>query len=101
MFRYIGLIVCNLLLLTACASQQQHVMLGQQSFESGRYAQALGQLMPAAEKGNAEAQYAIGYMFYYGLGTQQNAAAGMAWIDRAAAAQYAPAINALKMMRQH
>lgn len=73
-------------LLSACTlqSQQQQMLNGQQSFEQQDYAKAFKDLKPLAEKGNADAQYALGYMYYYGKGTPKNLKQAMIWMNKAA-----------------
>lgn len=85
-----------LFMLTACATTAQRLQQGQSNFSDGNYVQAFEQLQPLAEKNNADAQYAIGYMYYYGKGTQKDIIQAQKWI-RAAASQGQP--QAMKAMR--
>src|SRR3990167_5075516 len=57
---------------------------GKRLFQDGYYKRAMQQLLPIAVDGNAEAQYAVGYMYYYGYGTTQDTASGDFWIRRSA-----------------
>lgn len=57
---------------------------GKDNFVAGDYHQAFDHLMPAAKRGNAEAQYAVGYMYFYGLGTVQNRDSAFHWMNKAA-----------------
>lgn len=50
----------------------------------GDYATALGRLSPLAEKGDARAQFDIGFMHAYGWGVQRNPAEAIAWYRKAA-----------------
>ncbi len=52
----------------------------------------------AAEAGDPDAQYALGYMYYYGKGVPQNKAAGESWINKSAAAGQPQAIQAQKIL---
>src|SRR5579872_4115846 len=70
----------------------------QRSFEDGYYKRAMHELLPLACDGNAEAQYAIGYMYYYGQGVAQDTDVGHFWISRSAAKGYPPAQKALEMI---
>lgn len=79
------------LLFSACTNttekQQlitQQVTAGKADFEQGKYVRAYQELLPAAEKGNKLAQYAIGYMAYYGKGTAQNIFIAKQWFEKAA-----------------
>ncbi len=58
-----------LLSLTACAMNSVNSLNlreGIHSFKRQNYRSAFIRLMPEAEKGNVDAQYAVGYMYYYG-----------------------------------
>ena len=57
---------------------------GRESFLAGNYSQAFNELLSAAQTGNPNAQYAVGYMYYYGLGILPDRQAAIVWIQRAA-----------------
>lgn len=88
--------------LLACTTPSPLVMSelqqGKRYFDDGYYKKALHELWPLAADGRAEAQYAIGYMYYYGLGVAQDTETGYFWIRRAADKGYPPAIKALGMI---
>jgi TPR repeat protein len=42
-------------------------------------------IFPLAAAGNDKAQYALGYLFYYGLGVEKSERQAMHWIQQAAA----------------
>lgn len=73
---------------------------GKRSFEKGAYKDAMKQLFPLAAAGNAEAEYAVGYMYYYGYGVKRNLTSGKFWIGRSAKQKYQPAIDALKIINE-
>ena len=73
---------------------------GKRLFQDGYYKRAMQQLLPIAVDGNAEAQYAVGYMYYYGYGTTQDTASGDLWIGRWAEQGYKPALDALNIIVQ-
>jgi len=50
----------------------------------GEYASALRRLSPLAEKGDARAQFDIGFMRAYGWGAQRNPAEALTWYRKAA-----------------
>lgn len=50
-----------------------------------RYNCSLSAIERAASRGNPDAQYALGYMYFYGVGTVRDTEAATLWIDRAAA----------------
>jgi TPR repeat protein len=88
------------MLLSACVSTRvtQEVERGKINFEAGNYKQSFHELLPLASEGSVHAQYAVGYMYYYGYGVAQDSESGLFWMRKAAAANYVPAIKALKMI---
>jgi TPR repeat protein len=73
---------------------------GKRLFQDGFYKRAMEQLLPIAAEGNMEAQYAVGYMYYYGFGAAQDTESGNFWIRRSADQNFGPAIKALAIMQQ-
>ncbi|HSW71690.1 MAG TPA: sel1 repeat family protein [Gammaproteobacteria bacterium] len=96
------LILLLVLLLTACTSLRtsQEIQLGKSNFEAGYYRDAFRQLLSPAIEGNAQAQYAIGYMYYYGYGVPLDTETGSFWIKKAADQHYQPAVQALAAMQK-
>lgn len=76
------LLLLGMSLMIGCASQ--NLKAGKQDFDAKNYSAAFQKMLPLAEKGNAHAQYAVGYMLYYGKGVEVNRKQGVAWIDKAA-----------------
>lgn len=98
----LSLIAC---VLVACATvhhpiltpaQSSELQQGEHYFNTGFYKHALRTLLPLACDGVAQAQYAVGYMYYYGYGVTQDTDVGRIWIERAAIQNYQPAKIALK-----
>lgn len=58
------------------------------------------QLQQAAEAGDPDAQYALGYMYYYGKRVPQNTAQALNWIKRASVQGQEQAIRALALLGQ-
>lgn len=56
------------------------------------------QVQQAAEQGNADAEYALGYMYYYGVDTTQDTQTALIWIKRSAEQGQPLAVKALKML---
>jgi TPR repeat protein len=81
-------------------SAQSHLQQGKRFFEDGFYKRAMQELLPVATEGSAEAQYAVGYMYYYGYGVAQDTDVGYFWIQRSAGQHYYPAMQALQTMQQ-
>lgn len=73
---------------------------GQDSFQKQDYRKAFILLMPAAKSGNADAQYAIGYMYYYGQGTVRSHEKAVHWMTLAANQGHADAIKALRKINR-
>jgi len=76
-----------------------HLAEGKRAFQRGYYKAAMHILLPLACDGIAEAQYAVGYMHYYGYGVIEDKPVGFFWIDRAARLGYPPATEAVKMIK--
>jgi TPR repeat protein len=97
-------------LLMACATMKTNPPMrpdtiayleeAQRLFNDGYYKRARNLLLPLACDGNPQAQYAIGYMYYYGYGVPQDTDVGYFWIKRAADSQFVPAQQALLMITQ-
>jgi TPR repeat protein len=96
------LIILVMGLLQACGSARmgEQLQQGKAQFSAGDYKQAFHQLLPLASEGNADAQYAVGYMYYYGYGVTQDNESGLFWMNEAAAQHHVAAIKALEMIRQ-
>ena len=50
-----------------------------------KYGCSLSTIEAAAQNGDPDAQYALGYMYFYGIGTVRDTKAAQLWINRAAA----------------
>lgn len=99
----IGLVSCLVLLslsLVACTSPHMsgEVEAGKSAFQAGNYSSAFQRLFPVARDGRPDAQYAIGYMYYYGYGVSQDTSTGLQWMRRSAVQGYPAAIKALDMI---
>lgn len=87
-------------MLTACAtSPQQQYTDAQQAYQEQDYHTAFTKLEPLAENGNAQAQYAIGFMYYYGIGTNIDQQKAMSWIAKSAEQGYPPAVAAQQKLQ--
>jgi len=60
----------------------------------------LDQLEQAADAGDPDAQYALGYMYYYGKGVSQNTQTALNWMKRAAVQGQSQAMNAMALLGQ-
>jgi len=68
------------------------------SFKVQDYRRALVRLKPEAAKGQPDAQYAVGYMYYYGLGVVEDRKQALYWIRAAARAGQPDAIKASRLL---
>lgn len=71
---------------------------GEYFFEKGYYKRAMSNLLPPAHDGDPKAQYAVGYMYYYGYGVQQDTDRGYYWIEKAARCNDPKAIEAMHLL---
>ncbi len=92
------IILCFLGLFSGCVSHGLNLKEGIQSFQIQDYRQAFIRLKPEAEKGQPEAQYAVGYMYYYGQGVVENKKQAWYWIKCAAEAGQPDALQAIKIL---
>jgi TPR repeat protein len=104
------LILITALLLGACTTtpvatgprgvdlqaQQETLQRAKSLFLVKQYAEAAGLLLPLAQQGNAEAQYAVGYLYHYGYGLPRNEREATRWITTAAALGYPKAQEAMR-----
>ncbi len=104
MYRLLKILFLLLALtLAACTGSmrtQHELARGKSNFEAGYYRDALHQLLPLASEGNPEAQYAVGYLYYYGYGVAQDTETGTFWIQKSAEQKYQPAVEALAEIRK-
>jgi TPR repeat protein len=92
------------LLLQGCGTSPgmyEELQQGKHTFSSGDYQTSFRQLLPVAVRGDKEAQYAVGYMYYNGLGVAQDSQTGIVWMKRSAEQHYAPAENAMRDLGTH
>lgn len=92
--------ICVALIMLYCAGCARDLNLreGSTSFRVQNYRDAFVRLMPEAKAGQPDAQYAIGYMYYYGQGVVENRKKAVYWIKRAASCGQTEAQAALKMI---
>ncbi len=89
------------IMLGGCFGSAYNLTQGIQSFSVQDYRQAFVRLLPEAEKGQADAQYAVGYMYYYGQGVIEDRRKAWLWITRAAKAGQTDAQTAVSLLDQH
>ena len=96
--RFSVLIVILASLLSGCITSGVNLREGIRSFQVQDYRQAFLRLKPEAEKGQADAEYAIGYMYYYGQGVVEDRKKAWYWITCAAKAGQTDAQQAVKIL---
>ena len=84
--------------LAACLTSTTNLREGITNFRVENYRTAFIRLKPEAKKGQRDAQYAIGYMYYYGKGVVEDRKKAWFWITAAANAGQPDAIVAAKML---
>lgn len=84
--------------LAGCGFTQMRLVKGEESFRTQNYRDAFIRLKPLAERGIADAQYAVGYMYFYGRGTVEDREEALQWIHKAAKQGQPDAIAALKIV---
>ncbi len=89
------------LILAGCATAPQdggaapEIAEARQAWLAGDFDRAFPALHDAAAAGQPRAQYAVGYMYYYGQGVPEDTDKALAWIRRAAESGDALAVEAL------
>lgn len=78
-----------------------YLQQGKRYFHDGYYKKSMMLFLPLACDGNCEAQYAVGYMYYYGYGVTQDTDVGHFWIKRSAEQGYEPAQDALRLIEKN
>ena len=94
------ILICLLSLLMGCMTSAYRMRDGIRSFQVQNYRHAFIRLMPEAEKGQPDAQYAIGYMYYYGQGVVEDRKKAWYWINCAAHAGQADALAAVNILKR-
>ena len=67
-------------------------------FRAQEYRDAFIRLKPQAEKGQPDAEYAVGYMYYYGQGVVEDREKAWYWITKAAREGQPDAIEAAALL---
>ena len=67
-------------------------------YEKGLYVAAFNGFFDAAEKGDAIAQFKVGYMYYYGQGPAENYESAFEWFMKSALQGFAPAEHKIGFM---
>lgn len=85
-------------LVISCVTGALNLREGIASFKAQDYRKAFIRLKPEAMKGQPDAQYAVGYMYYYGQGVVEDKDKAWFWINQAAKAGHPDALVAVKIL---
>lgn len=91
------LVILILVFLNGCRSM--NLQEGITSFQAQDYRQAFIRLKPLADKGQPDAEYAVGYMYYYGQGVVEDREKAWYWINCAAKVGQPQAVVAVKILK--
>lgn len=69
-------------------------------FKAQKYRDAFIRLKPVAERGQPDAEYAVGYMYYYGQGVVEDRKKAWYWITKAARSGQPDAVEAAAILSQ-
>lgn len=97
---YRSIFILAMMCLAGCMVGRYNLEEGIRSFQVQDYRQAFIRLKPEAEKGQVDAQYAVGYMYYYGQGVVEDRRKAWYWITAAARAGQPDAKQAMKVLRR-
>lgn len=86
-------------LIIGCGGSKFMLDRGKDSYLAQDYRQAFLRLKPVAEAGNADAQYALAYMYYYGQGVIEDRKLALEWMKKSAAQGQKDALKGLEMMQ--
>jgi TPR repeat protein len=86
------------MLLTSCFTGALNLREGIESFRAQDYRKAFIRLKPLAQRGQPDAQYAVGYMYYYGQGVVEDRREAWLWINRAAVKGQPDAVASIKIL---
>ena len=92
-------VACFLLQSCSSTSPNQAFQDAQNNYSQGKFAKAFKTLSKLAENGNSQAEYALGYMYYYGQGTDQDTEKAIILFQQAANQGNADAAKALTLVQ--
>lgn len=92
--------VASFLVMQVACVRDFNYAQGIRDFHDQNYRSAFIHLLPQAINGRPEAQYAVGYMYYYGQGVTEDRVKAWNWITLAAKAGQADALEAMVILRR-
>lgn len=99
--KLILLLLLSVIFLQSCATLSSSSLLqkARSDYAQAKYTEAFSQLLTLASKKNAEAQYAVGYMYYKGLGIDQDSQQALYWFRKSSTQGNEKAKFALSLLR--
>ncbi len=91
-------IALSALLLSSCMTYRNSYVKAENEFAVGHYMHAYDRLERLARHGDTRAQYAVGYMNYYGIGISKDRDLARSWFKRSAKKGYVPSQQALHIL---
>ena len=79
-------------------TNEASLRLAKHFFVNQRFNEAFESLLPLAIQGDPDAQYSVGYLFYYGKGVTKDQETGKKWIQKSAAQGFPNAEKALQLL---
>ncbi len=95
-----GSVIAISSILSGCMGAKYYLKRGEAEYQRQDYHQSFSDTLAAAKLGNVDAQYATGYMYYYGTGTEQSDYLAGYWFDQAARVGDPRATAALEQIKQ-
>lgn len=99
-FLRLALIGVIVFLTSGCINKNLSYEEGIASFRLQDYRSAFIRLLPEAMKGRPDAQYAVGYMYYYGQGVTEDRKEAWKWIALAGKSGQIDAVEAMVILRK-
>lgn len=103
LMKHIITILAITIFLVSCSSNEPKdspLTKAENTYAQGDYEKAAAQLTPLANKGDAQAQYTLGYMYYYGQGVRRDRQLGTFWMQQSAKQGNTSALKALELLNQ-
>jgi len=89
--------------IAGCVSKKENpqIEIAKLDYIRQDYEAAAMHLWPLVQQGDPDAEYALGYLYFYGKGVPQDVLKGRELIQRAAEKSNVQALKAIDMMAQH
>lgn len=98
--RTIFLVLFTIALVTGCSGAKRQLAKGHKAYNQQDYHASAKSLQKSAKAGNPDAQYALGYLYFYGKGVDHDPQLARYWISKAASHGHPQATRALYLIQQ-